>query len=60
MWFSIDELFAFINGQMETLPSRLDVEYDGGLGYPTKVAYGTPENDAGGVINVRDVIRVGH
>jgi hypothetical protein len=56
-WFTIDGLFDLIREQMETLPSRLEVEYHGTLGYPTKVTYGTPENDGGGIIFVRDVVR---
>jgi hypothetical protein len=57
-WFTIEGLFDLIREQLETLPSRLDAEYDAALGYPTKVTYGTPENDGGGIIFVRELVRL--
>ena len=57
VWFTIDGLFDLIREQLDVLPSRLDAEYDATLGYPTKVTYGTPENDGGGIIFVRDLVR---
>jgi hypothetical protein len=57
IWFTIDGLFDLIRGQLESLPSRLDAEYHATLGYPIKVTYGTPENDGGGTIFVRDLVR---
>jgi hypothetical protein len=57
-WFTIDDLFDLIRAQIQTLPDRVDAEYDDDLGYPTRFTYGTPENDAGGVIRVWDVARI--
>jgi hypothetical protein len=57
-WFTIEDLFEMIREQARTLPDRLDAEYDEELGYPKQFTYGTPENDAGGVITVRDVVRL--
>jgi hypothetical protein len=57
IWFDIDDLFTLIDEQLVQLPSRLETDYDGTLGYPTRIAYGTPENDGGGVIFVRELAR---
>jgi hypothetical protein len=57
VWFTIEGVFDLIREQLRTLPSRLDAEYHQTLGYPTKVTYGTPENDGGGIIFVRDLVR---
>ena len=57
IWFTIDGLFDLIREQLQVLPSRLDAKFDPTLGYPTEVTYGTPENDGGGTIFVRDVVR---
>jgi hypothetical protein len=57
VWFTIDGLFDLIREQLQVLPDRVDAEYHSTLGYPTKLTYGTPENDGGGIIFVRDVVR---
>lgn len=57
IWFTIDGLFDLIREQGETLPTRLEVEYDATFGYPSEVKYGTPENDGGGIIYVRSLVR---
>lgn len=57
IWFTIEGLFDLIREEMQTLPSRLVAEYHATLGYPVKVEYGTPENDGGGIIFVRDLVR---
>jgi hypothetical protein len=48
----IDSLFPFIERQAAELPARLRVTYNPTLGFPTEIAYGTPENDGGGVIRI--------
>ena len=57
IWFTVDGLFDLIREQLTTLPRRLDVQYHAIIGYPTRVSYGTPENDGGGTILVRDLTR---
>ena len=49
---TIDGLFDFIESEQRTRPSLLEVSYDPTLGYPTRIKYGTPENDGGAVIAV--------
>ena len=49
---TIDELFDLIEREQRDRPANLEVSYDAGLGYPTRIKYGTPENDGGGIITV--------
>ena len=49
---TIDGLFDLIATEQRNRPANLEVSYDGTLGYPTRIKYGTPENDAGAVITV--------
>jgi hypothetical protein len=57
LWFTIDDLFDLVRDELERLPERLDVEYDRALGFPVRIDYGTPENDGGGTIHVRQLTR---
>lgn len=54
-WFTINDLFSLIHIELERLPSKLEVTYDPVLGFPSEVAYGNREVDAGAVISVYDV-----
>ena len=49
---TIDGLFALIATEQRTRPANLEVSYDAALGYPTRIKYGTPENDGGAIITV--------
>ena len=49
---TIDGLFDLIDTEQRTRPANLEVSYDAALGYPTRIKYGTPENDGGAVITV--------
>ena len=49
---TIDGLFDLIDSEYRSRPSLLEVTYHASLGYPTRVKYGTPENDGGGIITV--------
>lgn len=49
---TIDGLFDFIDEEERSRPALLDVTYHATLGYPTRIKYGTPENDGGGIISV--------
>ncbi len=49
---TIEGLFDFIDTEQRTQAALLNVTYHPTLGYPTRVKYGTPENDAGGIITV--------
>jgi hypothetical protein len=49
---TIDGLFDLIATEQRTRPANLEVSYDATLGYPTRIKYGTPENDGGAVITV--------
>ena len=55
-WFKIEDLFALIESQRLRQPLLLEVEYDPKLGYPTRIKYGTPQNDAGGSIFVSQLV----
>lgn len=52
---SVDSLFAMVAVEVQQRPERLQVTYDPVLGYPTRLTYGTPENDGGGYITASDV-----
>lgn len=52
----IDSVFAMVRQELIARPSRLEVEYDPALGYPRRLKYGTPENDAGGFIYLDSVV----
>ncbi|MES3035216.1 MAG: DUF6174 domain-containing protein [Gemmatimonadota bacterium] len=52
---SVDSLFAFVRRELDRLPERLTVRYDPMLGYPSRIDWGTPENDGGGSITARQV-----
>jgi len=49
---TIDGLFDLIATEQRSRPANLEVSYDAALGYPTRIKYGTPENDGGAVITV--------
>lgn len=49
---TIEGLFDFIDTEQRTRPALLEVTYHATLGYPTRVKYGTPANDGGGIITV--------
>lgn len=49
---AIDSLFALIRREALDLPEWLEVSYDDRFGYPTRVAYGRREVDAGGIITI--------
>ena len=49
---TIDGLFDLIMKEQRDRPANLEVAYDGSLSYPTRIKYGTPENDGGAVITV--------
>ena len=49
---TIDGLFDLIATEQRTRPANLEVTYDAALNYPTRIKYGTPENDGGAVITV--------
>lgn len=52
---SVDSLFAFVRRELDRMPERLTVRYDPALGYPSRIDWGTPENDGGGSITARQV-----
>ncbi len=49
---TIEGLFDFIDTEARSRAALLDVTYHATLGYPTRIKYGTPENDGGGIITV--------
>ncbi len=49
---TIEGLFDFIDTEARSRATLLDVTYHATLGYPTRIKYGTPENDGGGIITV--------
>lgn len=49
---TIEGLFDFIDTEYASRSALLNVTYHPALGYPSRVKYGTPENDAGGIITV--------
>ena len=49
---TIDGLFDLIDTEQRTRPDDLEVTYDATLGFPTRIKYGTPENDGGAIITV--------
>lgn len=52
LWFDVDALFALINSELTTQPTLLDARYDATFGFPSHVAYGHREYDAGAEIDV--------
>ena len=49
---TIEGLFDFIDTEARSRAALLDVTYHATWGYPTRIKYGTPENDGGGIITV--------
>ena len=49
---TIGGLFDLIEREQRERPANLEVSYDATLGHPTRIKYGTPENDGGAVITV--------
>ncbi|MBL0171233.1 MAG: hypothetical protein IPP90_10965 [Gemmatimonadaceae bacterium] len=49
---TIEGLFDFIDTEQRTRSSLLEVTYHPTLGYPTRIKYGTPATDGGGIITV--------
>jgi len=52
LWFDVNALFSLIEDQMSSNPKKLEARYDPTLGYPTYVAYGNREVDAGAIIEI--------
>lgn len=51
----VDSLFAFVRRELDRLPERLTARYDPTLGFPSRIDWGTPENDGGGSITAKQV-----
>ncbi len=53
----VDSLFALLRREAFSAGGKLTVEFDGRLGYPTRISYGQQEVDGGGVITIDRLVQ---